>query len=141
MIRRFCVRLSQVLRGVPRKAWLSCLLLCVIFWWRFFYFLIKKKDFKSALHIYLGSWLYVKLGFLLPMKLFLDMSGGRFPPPGFWLAQHIVFLCLRRLYRGACPALAGQKRLLPRLISKLPNGAKKSPLCGDFLFGCYGYTL
>lgn len=114
MIRRFCLRLSQALRGVPRKAWLSYLLLCVIFWWRFFYFLIKKKNFKSALHIYLGSWLYVKLGFLLPMKLFLDMSGGRFPPHSFWLAQHLVFyaygvfiaaLSLRWLDKnGYCPS-------------------------------------
>lgn len=81
MIRLFFSRLTAALRSIPRRAWFSYLLLCVLFGWLFLRRLFKENDWKSALHIYLGSWLYVKLGFLLPMRMCGD---------GFFLLQHIV---------------------------------------------------
>ncbi len=85
MSHRLSPRLTAALRGIPRRAWFSYLLLCVLFGWLFLRWLFKENDWKSALHIYLGSWLYVKLGFLLPMRIFTAMCGD-----GFFLLQHIV---------------------------------------------------
>ena len=90
MFRSLYSRLWAALRAVPRKAWLSYVLLCVAFGWLFLVYLFKKNDWKSALHIYFGSWLYVKLAFLLPMRIFLEMTGGRFPPWPFALIQHLA---------------------------------------------------
>lgn len=85
MIYRYFTRLTAALRSIPRRAWFSYLLLCVLFGWLFLRRLFKENDWKSALHIYLGSWLYVKLGFLLPMRIFTAMCGD-----GFFLLQHMV---------------------------------------------------